>query len=32
MDIEGCTPSPEPLRALGIEPLSPADFVAELAR
>jgi uncharacterized protein YbjT (DUF2867 family) len=32
MDIEGCAPSPAPLRALGIEPRSPADFLAELAR
>lgn len=30
-DLEGCAPSAGPLRRLGIEPRSPADFVAELA-
>lgn len=32
MDLEGCAPSPSPLRELGVEPRSVEQFVADLAR
>lgn len=32
MDVEGCTPSPEPLRALGVEPRTVQRSVTDLAR